>query len=232
LRYDQGGRGAVYLAVGCGERGAGRRLAEFDDETTFAPTVLPGALLLRRAAEEFRDRAAVLMRGQDIGATMEHLAQTADIISTELAGLAGVFARTREAERQGASSASEWIRHHCMRSGGAAADIKVVGETFNELPLSRLALDDGDIGFGHLVLIARMARYLANSRTAEFDETQLLEHAPKESVGRFFYTCRAMRRVLDPQKGEDEDVADAMSRELDIYDRDDTVAANSARPRP
>jgi Domain of unknown function (DUF222) len=69
-----------------------------------------------------------------------------------------------------------------------------------KLPQTLAAMAEGDIGFGHLTVMARTANALSNSGTARaFDESALLLKARENSVGRFHHLCRHARHAADPK---------------------------------
>jgi hypothetical protein len=96
----------------------------------------------------------------------------------------------------GSVTGVDWIRHNCKMSRGQAADRVCVGEQIGRLIDSMDAMVDGDIGFGHLVLMARTSEAVK----AGFDEAQLLAKAKEQSVGRFHFTCDNYRHACDPDE--------------------------------
>jgi len=89
-----------------------------------------------------------------------------DRLELRFSQTASEFADTKAWEDWGSVSPIQWIRHECKMAGGAAADRVCVGEQLARLPLSSQAVADGDIGFGHLAVIARTADALTSSYTA------------------------------------------------------------------
>jgi hypothetical protein len=75
-----------------------------------------------------------------------------------------------------------------------------VGQHLEELPRSVEAVENGEIGFSHLALMARTAEALGGSGTAgPFEETELLEKARQFSVGRLWHFCHHLRHAIDPE---------------------------------
>ena len=184
---------------------------------------------VREAVDSLCRRPDEAFLAHQIGEQMEHLAQSRDMLDREFARLAGVFARTHEAERQGSNGDVEWIRHHCRMSLSDAAERLVVGEQLSRLSLSSGALDTGELGFGHLVHMARNARFCENSPTGHFDERPLLERARQESVSRFRHTCLSARHAQDPEGYARSETNAVESRELFFYPQDDGMTFISAR---
>jgi hypothetical protein len=110
------------------------------------------------------------------------------------------FAATDEHEEWGSVTPIDWIRIHCHMTGPQAANYVAAGEHFDELPQTTLAMAEGKLGFGHMVVMARTADALAASSTARvFDENKLLAKAQENSVGKFHHICRQLRHAADPK---------------------------------
>ena len=113
---------------------------------------------------------------------------------------AAEFAATEEYEEWGATTPIDWIRVHCHMTGPQAANYMAAGEHFDELPQTVVAMAEGKVGFGHLVVMARTADALAMSTTAKvFDEARLLAKALDNTVGKFHHICRHLRHAADPK---------------------------------
>src|SRR5450756_3050410 len=96
---------------------------------------------------------------------------------------AAEFAATNEYEVDGSVSPIDWIRFHCHLTGPQAANYVAAGEHFDSLPQTLLAMAEGKVGFGHMVVMARTANALAASPTARvFDEPRLLAKAQELSL--------------------------------------------------
>ncbi|HEY8677126.1 MAG TPA: hypothetical protein VIN39_00640, partial [Candidatus Dormibacteraeota bacterium] len=76
------------------------------------------------------------------------------------------FAATNDYELDGSVSPIDWIRIHCHLTGPQAANYVAAGEHFDSLPQTVLAMAEGKVGFGHMVVMARTANALAASPTA------------------------------------------------------------------
>ena len=113
---------------------------------------------------------------------------------------AAEFAATEEYEEWGATTPIDWIRIHCHMTGPQAANYVAAGEHFDELPQTTLAMAEGKVGFGHMVMMARTTDALAISPTAKvFDEQRLLAKALDNTVGKFHHICRHLRHAADPK---------------------------------
>jgi hypothetical protein len=113
---------------------------------------------------------------------------------------AAEFAATNEYEVDGSVSPIDWIRIHCHLTGPQAANFVAAGEHFDSLPETMVAMAEGKVGFGHMVVMARTADALAASHTARvFDEQRLLAKARENSVGKFHHICRHLRHAADPK---------------------------------
>ena len=147
--------------------------------------------------------------------------------------LAAAFAASGEAERQGALTPREWLRHNCNLAGRAATDQLNVGERLEHLPESALALGEGQIGFGHLALIARTQRALAESPTASpISEEPLLRSARGRSVDSFWYACVKLRHSADPTAVELEEADAGLSRRFQMSAVPGGMVALSGRLDP
>lgn len=124
----------------------------------------------------------------------------ADLQELGFSKMAARWAETDEYEDEGSVSPTEWIRHNCKMGQGTAADRVNVGQRLADLPESARAVEEGEIGFAHLSVIARTASAVAGSRAPElFDERLVLEQARESSVGRLWYFCQHVRHAADPE---------------------------------
>jgi hypothetical protein len=138
---------------------------------------------------------------------------------------AAEFAATNDYELDGSVSPIDWIRIHCHLTGPQAANYVAAGEHFDALPNTVVAMAEGAVGFGHMVVMARTSNALAASPTARvFDEKRLLAKARENSVGKFHHICRHLRHAADP-KGYTATEADLVeNRSLRISTDEDSGA--------
>jgi hypothetical protein len=170
---------------------------------------------LHLAIGAFCERDKVGRSGRVLAAELVELRHACDRLELEFSETAADFAATDEYEVQGSITPIDWIRHNCQMSGHAAAERVCVGELTDSLPQSTDALCQGQIGFAHLALLARTARGLSESDTAQsFDETALLAQAREMSVGRFRHICHHARHADDPEQYVADEVHGVESRVL------------------
>ena len=138
---------------------------------------------------------------------------------------AAEFAATNDYELDGSVSPIDWIRIHCHLTGPQAANYVAAGEHFDALPKTVVAMAEGAVGFGHMVVMARTSNALAASPTARvFDEKRLLAKARENTVGKFHHICRHLRHAADP-KGYTATEADLVeNRSLRISTDEDSGA--------
>ncbi len=137
----------------------------------------------------------------------------------EFSILAAAYAQTNEYEEQGFDSPISWIKASCHMTGGAAGDRVCIGEQLDRLGQSSAAMAAGEIGFGHLALIARTSAALGD----RLDEAKLLRQARKMSVFRFRNACTHARHAGDPQGFVAEEVEGVEARSLTFTTADDGV---------
>jgi hypothetical protein len=152
-------------------------------------------------------------------------ARALSLIQLVFAQKAAAFAATNEFEDDGAATAIDWIRIHCHMTGPQAANYVNAGEHMDQLSQTVVAMAEGEIGFGHLVVMGRTIDALAASPTARvFDEKRLLAKARENTVGKFHHICRHIRHAADP-KGYAASEADLVeNRSLRISTDEDSGA--------
>ncbi|MFN2462277.1 MAG: DUF222 domain-containing protein, partial [Candidatus Dormibacteria bacterium] len=143
---------------------------------------------LRAAVKRFVRRAEVNQRADQMMVQASEVMTLVDILRREVAELVGEVDGTHEAERQSFHTTIDMVRHTCRLSRSEASELVVVGRHLEELPMSNAALDEGDIGLGHLAHLARTAAFIARYKKGNFDEVPLLSLAEIQSVGRFGLT--------------------------------------------
>src|SRR6266568_3961572 len=92
---------------------------------------------------------------------------------------------------------------NCHLTDKAAGDLVAVGRNSGGLPESAQAMQAGEIGYSHLVVLARTAEAVGKA----FDETKLLKLAREHTPGRFYFKCQHYRHSLDA-KGYAQEQAD------------------------
>ncbi len=127
------------------------------------------------------------------------------------------YMRTNDYERQGFNTPLEFMRISCHMTMPQVIDRIDVGLHIDDMPESTQAMTAGEVGFAHLVQMARFAEQLRQSETsAPFDEAPLLTAARDESVGKLHYMCRNMRHSLDPTGYANEEAEAVELRSLEI----------------
>src|SRR6266850_1553317 len=135
------------------------------------------------------------------------------------------FAATNDYEADGSVSAIDWIRIHCHLTGAQAANYVAAGEHADGLPETVLAIAEGKVGFGHLVVMARTIEALATSASGKLlDEKRLLAKALENSVGKFHHICRHLRHAADPKGAVAAEVDLVENRSLRISTDEDSGA--------
>ena len=110
-------------------------------------------------------------------------------------------------------------------TGPQAANYVAAGEHFDELPQTVVAMAEGKVGFGHMVVMARTTDALAISPTAKvFDEQRLLAKALDNTVGKFHHICRHLRHAADPKGYAATEVDLVENRSLRISTDEDSGA--------
>src|SRR5437899_2973616 len=117
--------------------------------------------------------------GAELAAEMIRVRLIVDQFELYFSRLSARFAKTDEYDVQGFDGPIAWIKANCHMSGGAAADRVCAGEQLEQLGKSEAAVLAGEIGFAHFAHIARASAAVGE----RLDESTLLRHARKESVG-------------------------------------------------
>jgi hypothetical protein len=135
-----------------------------------------------------------------------------DLQEIAFAREAAEFAASDAWDEDGSVSAGDWLRFNCHMNAGAAANAIAVGEMLGQLPESHQAVVDCEIGYAHLVVMARTAEALDE----RFDEKVLVEKAKENSPGKFFYICHHARHAADPKRYAAEQAEQVEQRRLKL----------------
>jgi len=155
---------------------------------------------LLAAIDRFRARPKGIREPAELAAELKGIRHGQDLLELDFSETVAEFSRTEEYEEQGSVSPIDWIRHHCRMSSSAVWGSMAVGLHAASLPRSVEAVENGEIGYAHLALMARTAQALDGSGTAaDFEETELLEKAREFSVGRLWHFCHHLRHATDPE---------------------------------
>src|SRR6266581_7611418 len=82
---------------------------------------------------------------------------------------------------------------NCHLTDKVASDRIQVGEQLAAMPASVEAMRAGEIGYGHLTVLARTAAAVGQ----RFDESRLLPLAKKHTPGKFYYKSLHYRHSID-----------------------------------
>ena len=145
----------------------------------------------------------------------EHLIrkrQFIDLQELSFAQDAAAFAATDVWDEDGSVSAIDWMRFNCKMTSSAAANSVAVGEAMTRTQESIQATFQGEIGYAHLVVMARTAEALEE----RFDEAALLEKARANSPGKFHYITIHYRHAAARERYEEEQAELVQSRRLKL----------------
>ena len=153
----------------------------------------------------------------ELASRLQELRAYIDDLELEFSSLAAEFEKCDHWELQGSNSALDWIRFHCHMTSKAAADRVAVGNCRSELAESVQAMRAGDVGFAHLMVMARTAQAVGEA----FDETALLDVARENSPGKFHYQCLHYRHAVNSEKYAAEQSDQVHTRALHLSTSDD-----------
>jgi hypothetical protein len=125
---------------------------------------------------------------------LRQVIQERDLLSLRAAYLAGELAREEAGEAMADVSTADWIRHELKLGYQAAADLVRVGLEMDSLADTVTAVAEHEIGFQHLVFMARTKHQVCGK---PFPEDHLLAEAKEVSVGRFWHLCQQARHAAD-----------------------------------
>src|SRR5438046_3759784 len=96
-------------------------------------------------------------------------------------------------EDAGYNSPTDWLRFNCHLTDKVASDRIQVGEQLAAMPASVEAMRAGEIGYGHLTVMARTAEAVGK----RFEESRLVPLARKHTPGKFYYKSLHYRHSID-----------------------------------
>jgi len=106
------------------------------------------------------------------------------------------FDKSGEYKADGSLSLTEWLRWRCKLSGGAAAERVEVARQLEKLPRTGAAFATGDVGYQHVVLIARAAQNVGTAPVQK-EEHSLLKAALTMDPGRFAAVAKGFEHRVD-----------------------------------
>jgi hypothetical protein len=140
-----------------------------------------------------------------------------DLLLLEQSRLAAEFVQTDFWDWEGSATPYDWIRINCHLTSNTVSDRVSVGERMSELSRSVEAVQEGQIGFAHLAVMARTADAVGKA----FDETKLLPLAREYSPGKFHYKCLHYRHSVDAQAYAQEQEEQAQHNRIDLSTGED-----------
>jgi hypothetical protein len=139
------------------------------------------------------------LRAQDDASLGEPLIEIRGIIDRSESVFAdGVrrFDRSGEYKADGALSLIAWLRWKCKLSGGAALERVEIARQLETLPQTEKAFASGDVGYQHVVLIARAAQNVGMAPVQK-EERNLLKQAQNMDPGRFAAVAKGFEHQVD-----------------------------------
>jgi hypothetical protein len=106
------------------------------------------------------------------------------------------FDRSGEYRAEGALSLTEWLRSRCKLSGGAAAERVEVARQLEKLPRTEAAFANGDLGYQHVVVMARAAEHVGAAAVRK-EEASLLQVAQTMDPGKFTGVAKNFEHRVD-----------------------------------
>ena len=140
-----------------------------------------------------------------------------DLLLLDQSRLAAEFVQTDFWDWEGSATPYDWIRINCHLTSNTVSDRVSVGERMSELPQSVQAVQERQIGFAHLAVMARTADAVGKA----FDETKLLPLAREYSPGKFHYKCLHYRHSVDAQAYAQEQEEQAQHNRIDLSTGED-----------
>ncbi len=132
-------------------------------------------------------------RGAELAQKLIESQHRVDLELLEQSRLAAEFVTTDFWDYEGSATPYDWIRINCHLTSNVVGDRVAVGERMAELSESVQAVENREIGFTHLVVMARTADAVGE----RFDEAHLLGKARESSPGKFRHTCDHYRHAAD-----------------------------------
>ena len=110
----------------------------------------------------------------------------------------------RKEFQDGSEVPTHWLRHTCKMKYSAAADRLNMAEHLEQLPQAAEAVAAGEIGLGHLSVIAGMLNALPEVARSAFTEDEVLAEARSCTPGRLRHFCDRLRHALNPEAVADQ----------------------------
>src|SRR6266550_696093 len=130
---------------------------------------------------------------QEIAQELVFLEHQISLLQLEASMLVAELDRSGFLEDAGFNSPTDWLRFNCHLTDKVAGDRILVGEQLAAMPGSVEAMRAGEIGYGHLTVMARTAEAVGK----RFEESRLLPLARKHTPGKFYYKSLHYRHSID-----------------------------------
>jgi hypothetical protein len=183
-----------------------------------APSILPQPL---PAWAALVDRGLRLAESDDLtsagapGEEIELLYRCADRLQAEAVRRLHEFEQRQGPAGDGATSTVAWLTDRCRMSPGRATDMVCVSRQLPELPETRRALREGEIGFQHASAMAHTASDVG-AETVREAEKDLVPAAGRLGVREFGYLTRRFRECVDPDGALEDAKRDQERRRLHL----------------
>jgi hypothetical protein len=161
----------------------------------------------------------------EIRSEMSRVRRKIDAQEIYFSQLAAAFAASDYWEAMEANSAIDAIRTECQMTINAAAHRVAVGRELPRLAESRQAMESGEIGFAHMIVMARTAQAVGKT----FDEAALLKQARKCSAGKFYYRADHYRHSVQPKAYAEEQAEQAQQNKVRLSTAEDGSLLISGR---
>jgi hypothetical protein len=106
------------------------------------------------------------------------------------------FDKSGEYKADGALSLTDWLRWRCKLSGGAALERVQVARQLGKLPKTEAAFADGNLGYQHVVVMARAAEHVG-AAVVRKEEASLLQAAQTMDPGKFTGVAKSFEHRVD-----------------------------------
>ena len=106
------------------------------------------------------------------------------------------FDKSGEYKADGALSLTDWLRWKCKLSGGAALERVQVARQLGKLPKTEAAFADGNLGYQHVVVMARAAEHVG-AAVVRKEEASLVQAAQTMDPGKFTGVAKSFEHRVD-----------------------------------
>ena len=136
--------------------------------------------------------------GVELGEGLIKLREGADRIESIFADGLRSFDRSAEYAADGALNVTSWLRWKCKLTAGAAAERVTIARQLEKLAPTHEAFSRGDVGYQHVVVMARAAENVGASAVRK-EEATLLAAAQTMDPGRFLGVVKSFEHKVDAE---------------------------------